>query len=296
MKIPGLVLVFGLICHPAMAEDIRTHVAFVEDGDGLVLSTGEKVRLVDINAPEGPRKGAIQPFADAARLRLKELAEGQDIRIVTSDDQPRDKYDRILGHAYLNDGTWLNGQMVREGLAFVYSFPDNRMKVDALLPLERDARTTKRGIWSMPRWAVKNAAACCAPDDMGFFQIVEGQIRDGGLKDGTIYLNFGDDYRTDFTVRIKEKSLRAFAERGVDDPLAFYKGQTVRVRGPLEPVYGAMITATHPEQIEVLNADGSTRAYAPFKKIEKKTTKGKKSKKPKKERKKRSKKGEKKGE
>jgi hypothetical protein len=67
---------------------------------------------------------------------------------------------------------------------------------------------------------------------------------------GRIYLNFGDDWRSDFTISIDRKEIPAFAAAGID--LKVLAGKKVRVRGWIEWRNGAMIAATHPEQLELL--------------------------------------------
>jgi hypothetical protein len=63
------------------------------------------------------------------------------------------------------------------------------------------------------------------------------------------YLNFGSDYKTDFTVSIAKHDAKNFG-RGFDPKL--FAGHTIRVRGWIESINGPAINATHPEQIEVL--------------------------------------------
>jgi hypothetical protein len=64
------------------------------------------------------------------------------------------------------------------------------------------------------------------------------------------YLNFGADWRSDFTITIAPKDRRLFEADGID-PL-IYQGKRVRVRGWLKSYNGPLIDATHPEQIEVI--------------------------------------------
>jgi hypothetical protein len=72
-------------------------------------------------------------------------------------------------------------------------------------------------------------------------------VGEGG---GRIYLNFGNDWRSDFTISIDRKDVRAFAAAGID--LKGLAGKRVRVRGWIEWRNGPMIAATHPEQLELL--------------------------------------------
>mgnify|MGYP005840655051 FL=1 len=66
-----------------------------------------------------------------------------------------------------------------------------------------------------------------------------------------IYLNYGENWRTDFTVEIPTEFLDLFSREGID-PLKNYTNKNLLVRGRLKPVNGVLITATHPEQIRVL--------------------------------------------
>jgi len=63
------------------------------------------------------------------------------------------------------------------------------------------------------------------------------------------YVNFGADWKSDFTISIAPRDRKLFGPEG-EDILAF-KGRIIRVRGWIKSFNGAMIEATHPEQIEV---------------------------------------------
>ena len=63
------------------------------------------------------------------------------------------------------------------------------------------------------------------------------------------YVNFGEDWKTDSTIAIAPREAKLFGPDG-EDTLAL-KGRIVRVRGWIKSFNGAMIEATHPEQIEV---------------------------------------------
>jgi hypothetical protein len=67
---------------------------------------------------------------------------------------------------------------------------------------------------------------------------------------GRAYLNFGADWKQDFTVTLAPAVRRLFEAEG-HDPRA-YEGRRIRVRGWLKSFNGPMIEATHPEQIELL--------------------------------------------
>ena len=93
-------------------------------------------------------------------------------------------------------------------------------------------------------------------DAIDSFQLVEGTIVTAALVRGRHYLNFGENYREDFTVTFAPRNRRMFAAdlvaRGLED-IALLTGRRVRVRGWIKSYNGPMIEATHPEQIEWLD-------------------------------------------
>ena len=75
-------------------------------------------------------------------------------------------------------------------------------------------------------------------------------MRDAAAVGRRVYLNFGADYRSDFTAAVVPGARSLFAAEGID-PLGL-AGRTVRVRGWVDVLNGPMIEVTHPEQIEVV--------------------------------------------
>jgi hypothetical protein len=63
-------------------------------------------------------------------------------------------------------------------------------------------------------------------------------------------LNFGTDWRRDFTVTIDPIDMRNFRATGVDPKS--YAGQTIRVRGWVQLHNGPEIEVANPQGIEVL--------------------------------------------
>ena len=251
----GLAILLWLL--PAVTPDAAeadttagATVAEVVDGDTLILADGTEVRLVGIQAPKLPlgRKGfRAQPLAEEARAALARLTAGRELALSYGGAEI-DRHGRALAHLHDEAGTWIQGALLSLGLARVYTFRDNRAHVPAMLALECAAREDGRGIWRHAYYRVRSVDA--SADHIGSFQIVEGLVLDAAVVRGRAYLNFGPDYRTDFTVTIAPRDRRVFTAAGID-PLA-YEGRRIRVRGWLKSYNGPVIDATHPEQIEVL--------------------------------------------
>ncbi len=227
-------------------------VVGIVDGDTLVLESGREVRLVGLQAPKlplGRPDFEPWPLAEEARKALADLALGKRIALAFG-GRREDRHGRLLAHAILEpDGTWVQGALLDRGMARVYSFADNRALVPEMLARESAARRARRGIWEHPFYRILSAGE--AGDHLDRFALVEGRVRAVGEARGLTFLNFGDDWRSDFTLVLPRAARRLFAAEGRDpDDLA---GRLLRARGWLKERNGPMITVTHPEQIEVLD-------------------------------------------
>ncbi|MBE9554510.1 MAG: thermonuclease family protein, partial [Proteobacteria bacterium] len=180
----------------------RARVVEVVDGDTVLLDDGWQVRLVGIQAPKlplGRQNFKKWPLADESKSVLEALVLDRQVTLAYG-GQRVDRHGRRLAHLFLTEGTWIQGELLSAGMARVYSFPDNRAAVDEMLTAEGRARREGAGIWGSEWYAVR------APDalsrDIGSFQLVEGRVVDAADVRGTVYLNFGADWRSDFTVKV----------------------------------------------------------------------------------------------
>ena len=225
-------------------------VTEVVDGDTLTLDDGREVRLVGLMAPKlslGRARVPTEPLAEDARSALAALTLGQPVTLWFGGAR-EDRYGRHLAHLHLAADRWVQGEMLRNGWARVYSFADNRARVADMLALEAAARAARRGIWRL------NAYRVLGVDDLadraGTYQIVEGRVAAADEVRGRTYLNFGADWRRDFTVSIAAADRRRFAGQA---PQAL-AGRLLRVRGWIGSRNGPEIVVTHPEQIELLES------------------------------------------
>ena len=225
-------------------------VKSVVDGDTLILRDGREIRLVGIQAPKLPlgRRGfKAWPLAGEAKQALEKLTLGKRLTL-SFGGRRMDRHGRWLAHLHTKSRLWVQGALLKEGMARVYSFADNRAVIAEMLALEREARAAKRGIWGKDFYQVLKAEKI--ERRTRGVQIVEGLVLKVAPTRRRTYLNFGRDWKRDFTIVIEARSRRAFPERGAR--LKKLEGKRVRVRGWLRWRNGPMLTATHPEQIEVL--------------------------------------------
>jgi micrococcal nuclease len=233
-----------------LTRESSAKVVEVIDGDTVVLDDGKEVRLVGIQAPKLPlnRPNFKEwPLAREAKDELEKLVLNQ--RVTLSYGGARvDRHGRTLAHLHTDDGTWAQGEMLSRGLARVYTFADNRAAAADLLALEAQAREAKRGIWTLNYYRVQDADGKVGPPDT--YQLVEGTVVKVADIRGRIFLNFGSDFKKDFTATISPRDVKSFASAGVD--LESLKDRRVRLRGWIDERNGPAMDVTHPEQVELL--------------------------------------------
>mgnify|MGYP006271034061 CR=1 FL=1 len=254
MKMFFRALFFLLFLPPVAVALEKGQLQAVLDGDTIVVE-GQTVRLLGINTPEESRDNhPAEPGAAEATRTLKGIiaaggSKNPTVRLAY-DGNKTDRYDRLLAHVYLPDGTWLNRALLKAGVAHVYSFPDNRAHLRELLTAEADAREAGRGMWQHPDWQVLDSENLKPDARIGQFRLVRGTPLKAARVGERIYLNYGPDWRTDFTVEIPLEFIDLFEESGID-PLQDYPSHQLLVRGRLKPVNGVLVTVTHPEQIQM---------------------------------------------
>lgn len=227
---------------PATAAD-ALHIGGIPNINTLHLSDGTIVRLYGILPPQAAtEKTKAWPLHAEALAFLQGVAAGKPITLRMA-PTPQNRKGEVLAEAVMPDGESLQMKMVQAGLARVYTTTENPHIATTLYPLEQQARAAKRGIWALDAYAILTPDN--ASDHMNRFTIVEGKVLDVAMVEGTTYMNFGTDWKTDFTI----VAGNALARRIGAEHL---KGSKVRVRGWLHSQNGPMITLSHDEQLEIL--------------------------------------------
>ncbi len=217
-------------------------VVKVIDGDTVHLESGEKVRLIGLNAPEMAREGQpAQPYANEATTRLKALlGKPATIRLL-SGVESRDRYGRQLAHGINKQGIDITETLISEGLAFAVTIPPNIWKSSCYQKAEEDARQSKRGLWGHSVYQPKS------PEQItdGGFQRIRGEVI--RVNRGRNWLRLDLSHRV--SIRVNQSDLSHF-EGKVE--LFGLKGRTVTVQGWLtQRKQGYQIRLRHPSAIEV---------------------------------------------
>lgn len=249
----------------------RGHVVGVDDSETLRLADGQKVRLLGTLGPRPPLttpEGGAWPPEREAHQALRQLVTGRDVTLAF-DGRRRDRYGRYLAHVFVwHNGSrlWVQGEMLAHGHGRAYVSPGNTACIDELLAHESLARRSARGLWGHRRYRIlrPEPARWLTTKRRHRFELVAGVVRDVAIVKSRVYLNFGNDWRRDFTAAIDKRALPD-AKQGLDS-LSALKGRRVRVRGWIERRNGPYIKLADVRLIERLDVptdDGPSRQTAP---------------------------------
>ena len=244
-----LALIVSLIAtyaqaEPAFTEGGAVEVARIVDGATLMLKDERVLRLVDIDVP--PR-GAL---ASAAKAALAALIDGQALSVKFAGNAT-DRQGRMLAELYAGD-KWVQGELLRRGLARVAGTADNRIGLAEMLVLERRARRFHRGLWREPAYAIVPAAE--AGRHAGSFALVTGTVARVVNTSSGMLLVFGEDQHSGLVLTLAPDIVKLSRTSGFDP--AALTGKTVLTRGYIDGTRRPTIAIAFPEQIEI---QGKTR-------------------------------------
>ena len=135
------IITYTLLLTSFVCFGATTKVRRVIDGDTFEAETGEKVRLIGINAPE-----ISDIFGQEAKQYLSDLIENKTVDLqADNSSNNRDRYQRLLRYVIL-EGVDINKKMVSDGFAFAflkYNFSKSTEYKHAQI-LSREAN---KGIW-----------------------------------------------------------------------------------------------------------------------------------------------------
>lgn len=240
----GLAGLLALVSTPSWTCEIEpretARVKTVLDGRTMMLEERHRmVRLAGLSSLKGE-------MDEKAAARLSELVLGKTIGLAFDRDT-RDRYDRIVAYVTGPDGRFVQDDLLRAGVARVETTLGTRACARRLLAAESRAREQGLGFWANSDFGVRTPEN--AGEGIGEYVIVEGRVVSAKkMWRSGVYLNFGEDWNTDFTVYIDDSGMRLF-RRAVIDPLDFNE-KVIRVRGWVADRKGPLIIVSHPEQLE----------------------------------------------
>ena len=270
MRLPYLIILFCLFAFPSYAEENAEKPIEVPKGqfedlkhtktnrvdkviDGLTVLLKDKtiIRLASLDIPDF-HIWRNAPHSEAALKLLEEkLPEGTEVMIYQTRMAKKGRLNRMnhqLGHIVTKkDELWIQGLLLSHGLARVYVAPDATEMIGQMYETEQKARDNNLGIWSE-----ESDFPLLNPDNisqaMGEMAVVEGTVEKAATVRNNIYLNFGKDWKTDFTIMMTPTLRKDLARKGIN--LMNLSGKKIRVRGFVREYNGPLIELDVAEHLE----------------------------------------------
>ncbi len=221
---------------------------------GLVLDDGRKLRLSDVwmATPDNLLRQVI----------------GREIIPYPAAKQP-DRTGYLPAHIIVKPDVtmpyagWLQADLLARGQAFLYIYPDQTSCAEALYSSEKSAQMAGIGIWKldlsqkypifstgdMEPFFVGTVEHLTIERAAGRYGIIRGVVLSTGSAGRWRYLNFGQNYAQDFTVRMTAGVEKHFVDIGF--PLQALKSRRVEIRGVIQSKGGPMIDIFNPAQIVI---------------------------------------------
>ena len=143
-----LLLALTLCLATLSARTLTGKVTAIKDGDTIVVLKGKTTHTIRLDGIDCPEKK--QAFGARARQFTAHEVFGKKVRV---EYQSLDRYQRILGTVFYENGQNLNQELLKAGLAWHYKAYNKDIR---LANLENTARSKRLGLWAekqpVPPW------------------------------------------------------------------------------------------------------------------------------------------------
>ena len=237
----------------------------------LRLGDGSEVVLQGILPPSKLDHRSVAEnwnMPEKATRALAQAAVGRSIELSGS-AKTRDRYGRRVAQVHVQANTgrlWLQAYLVQTGQARVaVQEIKEACRSGALLQVEERARSSGLGLWKEAGYAIKSANK---PWELmharSTLQIIEGRVRSVARVRSRIFVNFGRQWKKDFTIGIRGRLAKKLRVGGLT--LQQLRGKKIRLRGWLERRGGPFVHLHSPAQLSLAPRQklaGETRAQEP---------------------------------
>ncbi|HEY3488317.1 MAG TPA: thermonuclease family protein [Gammaproteobacteria bacterium] len=260
MRLPTISHLLLILILPVTAEsaaiqcptpefDETVTVRYVQDGDTLILGDERKLRLLGYDTPEIERRGrAAQPLGHEARQQLSLWIAGSSQQIgLQYDVERKDRYGRMLAHAFLKNGYSIAALMLQDGLAASLIIPPNMENAGCYMDAEDQARAQKRGIWKLPAYQVATLTRLESHRDR--YTVLQAKVSALEQNNRGFILRLGSPDTSEVEVFIENPDLELFLQT----QLKTLQGREIEVRGWLHRRHKVWtLQLRHPSNLKIL--------------------------------------------
>lgn len=151
-------------------------IAYVIDGDTVVLADNRHIRLIGINTPEISHNNELSDVgAEIARESLIQILDNQPQVQLLYGKERLDRHGRTLAHIYLDSGMNVQAEMLIKGLAMPLRIPPNLSLMDCYSTASLIAKKEGRGLWALPRYQTHDVFSLTGTE-RGFY-FISGKVK-----------------------------------------------------------------------------------------------------------------------
>lgn len=237
------------LVNPVSANDIAPYrISSITEGR-LITEDGKIVSLYGLQFPDSVEN----PMEfERALDRLSSLVFGGLVTLDTSlfeeagseMDRYGDRHSKVLDPS----GRWIQQELVEQGFVWwsgAAKYPKQLRR--SLVAAERRAEETRSGVWR--EFRTLNANTLTSLPESANFVIAEGRVLNVYRSAKMTFINFGEDWKTDFTAAISSKNRRKFETQ--DWKLSALMHKLIRIRGSVRWYNGPYMELSFPEQLEI---------------------------------------------
>lgn len=225
-------------------EEQLWRVQDISDRGGLTLTDGRQLFVAGLRYAE---QGSSRRPTAGLKQAIDPLTNDRPLRPTPETAPSFGPYGCMVAHVESDQGVSIQHALLQQGLAVVtpsfgLASPD---ACATWLALEGEARRSELGLWRDPKQQPQKASSMV--EQVGRISLVEGRVVRTSSNDRYVYLNFGQDWRTDFTIRQRQKLLK----KSNVEPAGF-DGKNLRIRGFVQESHRPLINISNLKQIEVI--------------------------------------------
>ena len=223
-------------------------IRHVTDGDTVVDNCGRAIRIIGVDTPEVDTRWGPQA-TEFTEQWLSPLTAPVTLDIC--DEQPTDRYGRLLARVVRQDGQDLSLALLRQGWAWPFSLaPCGEAALEADRLAFYNALSDQRGLWEHTSLATYRAAD--AVSDTTPFVLLKDRVRQVQSKDRFVELVVGRR-RHAIHIRIARTRINAFTDAGID--IERLEGKTIRTQGKFYSDPQRRLYVDYPIDLQVLDQD-----------------------------------------
>lgn len=255
--------------HVDFSELKRTGSGRIEtviDGLTILLKDKRIIRLTGLEIPHfATRDNRVE--AQSLQFLQKILPQGTEVTLYQTRNPKLGRFNRMehnLAHLTIKqegreNALWIQGLLLSHGLARAFPSHHNPEMSEQLYLWEAHGRQANAGLWAKEYHPLLTIAE--THDNLNQHHVIEGTVHSVASVRNNIYLNFGADWKKDFTIMIPSSLRKALAKDNID--LRNLQNQPVRVRGWLRSYNGPFLELHHKSHLEILGTPLAIEANNP---------------------------------